>query len=487
MTNGRRTFGGASRSLPFAERAAGSSFRLGAAVAFLLIVFVMGGGSRGDVASLVLLRPLAVLFAAYALWAMSAESRAVIKGPVIWLLLLAVWMTVQLVPLPADMWSALPGREPIFRIDQLLGQSDTWRPISLQPSKTWNSLVSLIVPAAALLLFAAVEDDDRSTLFTALIWVGVASALLSIMQVWMSKADLLYFYRITNRDGMVGLFANRNHHATFLSCVLVLSGLATRQALLERHKRPLLIVGLTATGLLLIIVLLAIGSRAGLATGAVALAACVALIWPVLSQIGMTVGRGQAEGRLRSAGARFLVFVVLPLLVLTGLILLFFAAEQANSISRSLSGNYASDMRGQTLSAVTELVRANWLFGTGFGSFAGVYRMVEPDSLLQPEYFNHAHNDWLQPVIEGGLPMVLLITVAVGWTGKKLFAAWRSRQTGAQAPSLAEMFTIGSIIVILMLASVGDYPIRTPSLTVLLALMIALMSRSRITQRFVRS
>ncbi|MDO9369799.1 MAG: O-antigen ligase family protein [Sphingopyxis sp.] len=487
MTRGHRPFGSATRSLPFAERATGSGFRLGAAIAFLLLVFVMGGGSRGDVASLVLLRPLAVLFAAYALWAMNAESRAAIKGPVIWLLLLAGWMTVQLVPLPADMWSALPGRQPIFRIDQLLGQSDIWRPISLQPSKTWNSLVSLVVPAAALLMFAAVEDEDRSTLFTGLIWVGVASALLSIMQIWMSKTDLLYFYRITNRDGMVGLFANRNHHATFLSCVLVLTGLSMRHALLERHKRALLIVGLAATGFLMIIVLLAIGSRAGLVTGAVALAACVAMIWPVISQIGTAAGGRQADGRLRSKGARFLVFGVLPLLVLTGLVLLFFAAEQTNSISRSLSGNYASDMRGQTLSVITELMRANWLFGTGYGSFAGVYRMVEPDSLLQPEYFNHAHNDWLQPVIEGGLPMVLLILVAVGWIGKKLFAVWRSRQTGARGPGLADMFAVGSIIVIFMLASAGDYPIRTPSLTALLALMIVLVSRSRITSRIVRS
>lgn len=474
-TGQRQRSGQMARKVPLAERVRSADVRLWAALTFLAIVFLMGGGSRSDVASLSLLRPLAVLFGAYAIWAMPAGRAIFLRAPLAWLALLALWMVVQLVPLPAHVWSSLPGRDAIYRIDRLLGQTDIWRPISLTPSMTWNSLLSLVVPAAALLMFAAVEPAQRGRLIIAMVLIGVASAMLSLIQIWM-KSDLLYFYRITNGGTMVGLFSNRNHNAIFLSCTLVLSGLTMRGALKERFVRPAHVLGLGAGSALMLVVILGIGSRAGLMTGLIALCLYAALVWPVLLAPKQKVA-GRPTGLIKTPRARMLVLVVLPLVVLITLALLFFASDQSNAINRSVGGSYSEELRGQTLPIVVGLMQQHWLAGTGFGSFAGVYRVVEPDALLQPEYFNHAHNDWGQIVIEGGLPMILLVVAALLWAAARLIGVWRDYRAvrGAAFPAVAA--AAAAVWALVALVSFGDYPLRTPSLMALMALVVGLLAR----------
>ncbi len=102
---------------------------------FILFVILIGGSSRSDMASLPLLRGGAVLFACWALTGLSGGDWKRMRTPLILLFLLAVWTAVQLIPLPPGTWQALPGRGTIFEIDQLLGQPDVWRPISLTPAK----------------------------------------------------------------------------------------------------------------------------------------------------------------------------------------------------------------------------------------------------------------------------------------------------------------------------------------------------------------
>ena len=56
------------------------------------------------------------------------------------------------------------------------------------------------------------------------------------------------------------------------------------------------------------------------------------------------------------------------------------------------------------------------------GAFEKVFQANEPDALLGPVFLNHAHNDWLEAVITGGLPAAALLVIAVGGT---LYAALR--------------------------------------------------------------
>lgn len=461
--------------------------RFWVAVAFVILVALTGGGSRSDIASIPTLRGLSVLFAAYALWVMPDGALRAVRLPLLVLGALATWMVVQMIPLPVDWWSALPGRDIVHQIDILLGQADLARPISLTPSLTVNSLLSLVVPLAAILLFSMLSRDDMSRLCLVVIGVAVVSAFIGMLQVWLSGPNALYLYRITNQGSMVGLFSNRNHHAVFLACALVLVAAAQRQALLEKARQPLSHIAFLFAGLMMVVVTIAIGSRGGLVAGLIALATYAALVLPPLlqfvdappaAQLGNKYQRQTeqlANGRPRPL--RRIVVMTLPLIAFAALALLFAWSEQNNAINRSFGLNYADDLRGQTLPVVLDLISSHWLLGSGYGSFAAVYASVEPDALLQPQYFNHAHNDWGQLLIEGGLPMALIVAAGFSWiairVGRMLIGGLRT----ADRDSLALGLALASITLIFAASSLGDYPLRTPSLMVFAVLAVVVMVR----------
>src|SRR3546814_14561816 len=53
-----------------------------------------------------------------------------------------------------------------------------------------------------------------------------------------------------------------------------------------------------------------------------------------------------------------------------------------------------------------------------------------------PTYFNHAHNDFLEIVLDGGLPALLLMLVAIGWYGMASMRAWRGSGRHSVLPKL---------------------------------------------------
>src|SRR3546814_17321896 len=113
------------------------------AIAFTILVFLMGGSSRADVASAPLLRGAAVLFAAWAMAGLSRDDWFRIRVPLALLLLLVMWMIAQLIPLPPELWRALPGRDLVSAIDDTLGRADLWRPISLTTSLSRNIIYKM--------------------------------------------------------------------------------------------------------------------------------------------------------------------------------------------------------------------------------------------------------------------------------------------------------------------------------------------------------
>ncbi len=62
----------------------------------------------------------------------------------------------------------------------------------------------------------------------------------------------------------------------------------------------------------------------------------------------------------------------------------------------------------QTLPVLFEMAKSHFVLGAGFGSFEWLYKMWEPDHLLMTSYFNQAHNDPIQLIIEGGLPAIAI-------------------------------------------------------------------------------
>lgn len=434
---------------PLAERA-----RYPAVVFFLVVVAFMGGASRSDVSSLPLLRGFSVLLAAFVIWTLTAAQWRLIRTPLLLLLVLAGWMAIQLVPLPPALWMALPQRDLIAEADALIGLGAIWRPISLTPSMTWNSLLSLTVPFAALLLFASLDRTELERLILVFLAVAGASILFGLLQLAGGPDSAFYLYRITNNGMMTGLFSNRNHFAVFLAIAIVFARLAVLNhppSATWRAVRPWVLTLFVGAATLSI---LANGSRAGVGLGALALG----YGWYSLATVAPRSGQGMVFTHLRDGWLRGALTWVPPLaLTLIGASV-HFAGGSFLALERAQATIIADDSRVQAAPTVLEMLSHHWGVGSGFGSFAAAYRIVEPDALLQPSYLNHAHIDWLQWSIEGGTPAIIIGVI---------FFVWLSRQfsvKGARSMLASGDMRLGLCFIFLLfaLSSLVDYPLRTP-------------------------
>ncbi len=454
-------------------------------VLFVTIVALMGGGSRYDITSLPFLRAFSVLtiFALIA-WLPLSTWRG-IRVPVVLLALLALWMGIQITPLPPSFWTGLPIRDKINAIDQLLGMGDRWRPISLTPGLTVNSLLALSVPLAALFVAAALPAGQRIRLWWALWAFGLVSACFALLQFVTGPRSAFYLYRITNDDSLVGIFSNRNHNALMLCMAILAAGWLISNEIARRNRHPMIMPILIASIAIFLLLILTLGSRMGLICG-VASVATVYLVnrwtWRYAPKP-INHSRIRENNRDAAPGGRFswvksILFNFLPVMLFAGTAALLYFSDKSTAMGRLVAGDGVEDIRFAALGTVTSLVKQLWLFGSGFGSFSHVYQVVEPDRLLRVDYLNNAHNDWLQLPLEGGLPAVLIFLSGVGWISFQLIDVWRRRLTSPDVRT-AETMMITAAFAILAFGSLVDYPLRTPSIGMVAAFLFVILCRLR--------
>jgi O-antigen ligase len=420
-------------------------------VAFLAILWVAGGASRADVLGQPVVRLSAWTIIVVAILALPRVDWRAAKEPVVILSAAALLIALQLVPLPPAIWTELPGRAIFTEAAILTGTEQPWRPLSISRSGTTNALASLIVPAVVLLLAANLTREQHWRIAIFVLGMAGAGTMLGVLQFSGANFDNPLINTVT--AAVAGNFANRNHFALFLAigCVLAL-------AWAFRDGTPLW-KATAAFGLIVIFALtiLATGSRSGVVVG--------------LSGIILTflAFRRRAAQQFKAIPRRIAVPVVIAgIAVVIGVIWLSVSFNRAVSVDRATMLEGEADLRSQIWPIVLDMSRNYFPAGTGFGTFDPVFRISETDSLLNPQYINLAHNDWLQIFLEGGLIGLILLAAAVLWFVLRSFQAWTSPNGSAESQLLTKS---GSIIVALIFAaSVTDYPARTPLVMALLAL-----------------
>lgn len=446
----------------------GATWQFWLLAAWLVIVFATGGGARGDVRSLLVLNPLAFAVLGAGLVSLrlrDARARAIVFALAAALILL---MALQLVPLPPAFWRSLPGRDLPGAIDDAVALGATWRPLTMTPQATREALWSLVNPLAVLVLGAQVSAHEQSRIVGLLLALGLASGLLALVQIAGPDTGPAYLYRITNNGFAVGLFANRNHQAVFLAMLIPLA-LAWRRLASAGRRVPTARQWqewLPAAVYLLFIVplILVTGSRSGTAVAAIALLAAPALFWKLDDTAGPS-----ARGSAKPAGPGAARLIVGAVAVLT-ISALAAVLGRALSFERLFARPVLDDARVRILPTVYTMIEGCFPVGAGFGSFPQVFQVYEPDALLVPTYMNHAHNDWLELALEGGLPAVLLLVSAL----IAVFGAALRRSPGSGGDTRRCLLArLGAFALVqLAIASLSDYPVRVPSLAAFAVLAI---------------
>lgn len=425
--------------------------------------FAWGGSARSDAGSLDILRPLAVIALGLALFTIRGAHirnyRALFGIALACLALLAL----QSVPLPPDFGYALAGRGLLAEIDGVAGLSEVWRPLTLSAPATQNALWALLAALSMLVIGVQLAAADHARLLLVILAAGATSAVIALLQTLGDPQGALYLYDITNFGSAVGLFANRNHQAVFLACLIpmIFAAVGLRKSSFEasytaRKKIDPWLIGAVGAVAFLAALILITGSRSGLLAGVIALFSIAALL-PAGTRF--TGGGGLIQSRKVQFGLGVALIGVLTLAAIW--------LQRDLAIARILDAEPGEDMRSLILPAMRDMI---WLYqpwGTGVGAFRDVYEANEPAAFLTGVYMDQAHNDWLDIALTGGVPAIGLAAAGVG--------AWLVRAARvflAEAPDEFQVLRRAglTVLLILALASLSDYPTRTPALACLIVL-----------------
>jgi O-antigen ligase len=427
------------------------------APAYLFLCLLLGGSVQGVWAN-ALLRLIAIGIIA---WALIAPREEPLSRPVKQLLVLIglafMLVAIQLVPLPTSIWAGFPGREHLLGAFRLLGVEAGPQPLSLAPYDSVATLLALLPPLGMLAAMIGLRGYSASWLAAALITGTVAGVLLGILQV--ASADPMaspwYLYRQSNFGVATGFFANSNHMASLL-LVSVPFIAALGATVRERSKDVRLrSAALALVGGGLVVVVLGIilnGSLAGYGLGLPVVLASLVMLFGAHTRF--------ARPAMLAIGAAGLVALALL---------------WSSPVSRGAATSVSS--RQIILSNSIGLVREYGPVGSGLGTFEKAYRMGEDPAKVDRYYVNHAHDDYLELMIETGLPGIILMLLFLIWWGRSIVRMLRS-------PAADEFAIAGAIAsAALLLHSAVDYPLRTAAMSAVFAMCLVLILQSRRSAR----
>lgn len=424
-----------------------------AAAGFLVACLLLGGASGGGAAANALLQIVALGLILAWLWSRDAPLPREARG-LMWIVGVFVLVAlVMLVPLPPSVWTGLPLRDQIVSGFQLLGMPLPALPLSLAPPSTLWSLLSLLPPAAMFLMVVSLSNEDRRRLAIPLLAVAGVSIVLGAFQLLGGTESPLRPYAVTNVTSPVGFFANVNHEGTLLLCslpfVAFLAGRAAGRR--SRSKRSGGAVISVALALFLAVGIAISGSSAG-----------YGLFLPT-ALASLLIYRRAVVGR-----------IAWPWTVGMAVVLVVFAvaALRGPLSSEAFAGDLSDQPTSRRVLAATTTQAAEDSFpvGTGLGTFSTVYRRYENPDRVTRQYANHAHNDYLEIVLELGLAGLLLILAFLAWWAMAVVRVWRSEVPGA---GMARAATVA--IGVVLLHSIVDYPLRTAAIAAVVAFACALL------------
>ncbi len=430
--------------------------RKGLPALYLALCIVLGGSSSGGVIGAAFLQLCGIGLISYIYL---FQRPATVMRPERHLLILGSGIALiglyQLIPLPPAIWTQLPGRSALASGFALMHTPLPWLPLSLWPAATLSAVLALVPPFSMIMLVIYGGNESLRPLAWTLILCAALSFILGFAQIIGSDQSPLYFYHVTNRGETVGFFANSNHLSTLgIMSLPFLAAVAARGA--------------------------DDGQELGNAAGKWATLACIA----GLIMFGVVIDRSFAGIALLipSLIGSFFIFraerarVALPamfgvVLVAAGVfVTIAYLSPIVNGFAFSdliLGANGRAGFAKHTIPAAIAFLP----FGSGLGTFIQLYPQLD-NGVASAVYVNHAHNDWLEFLLEGGLPAIALLGLFVVWWARHAFFAWRDGGTRAR---FARAASVASGLV--MLHSVVDYPLRTPALAVVFALSCALVAR----------
>lgn len=422
-------------------------------------------------------RPLPLLFlelaalalAAHALW--QPAFKAHLSRPFLAAFaFLFLFPLLQLFPIPAAVWQALPGHgfyaEALARIGA--GPSGPHAP-SLIPMATEASWLALLPPLAVFLVAVGLPSRQLSNLVKLFLWIAVFEALLGLIQYGDGQGSPFYLGNPFMAGSAAGTYINRNNLAGLLEMALPL-GLALLAATVghsgpRRHHRRGWRQRLAGLASLRV-------NRAAI-YGFAALAVLLGLIF-TRSRAGVTLAM---LGIFLSALAFSLRLGGKNVYGLVGTFIAVAAALAAEIGLAPVLDRFTLEDPGRWSIFASTLQATGQFFplGSGMGTFPHVYPRFQPDDLSA--FINRAHNDYLEWLMEGGILAAVLIALFLWFYLRQWPRVW---VRGGWHTFRFIQVAAGISLLLLMLHSLVDFNLHIPANAVYFAFLAAVfMHRHR--------
>jgi O-antigen ligase len=353
------------------------------------------------------------------------------------------------------MVAGLPGREHIVTALTVAGIPQHWAPFSLDSGATAEVLVAMMPPLAIFLAVLTANSRTRWLLAGVILMAAAANVMLGLGQRLQGPKSSLYLYEISNFGQATGFFSNRNNFAMLLCASIPLVWALTHKLMrgFGTAQRLLVLAG-GGVGMGIVFVGLAVsGSRSGIFLGMLALALSTAMVWSP---------PGSSQGSARS---RLSLLAILGAALIVGQFGMIGLLRIADTDPLA---EYRLQISEVTLRAAADFAP----FGSGFGTFPAVYAMYETPATMLSSYVNHAHNDWLELWLEGGVPAAVLLAVFLLLFIWQAVRVWNPKGSYA-SHVLPRAASVGALV--LMIHSFVEFPLRMPALACVFAYLLAVI------------
>ncbi len=420
------------------ERRAGPA--MACALLFVCILFGGGGPHAPFALAVTQIASLPVLML-FCVPASDRPATAPFAGGSALLALILIAVVLQLIQLPVAIWSALDGRDPLLQAMRITSGDVRAHSLSLDPQSSRRAAMALLPGAAMFVATAQLGLAGRARLALVLVLGAVAAALVGGVQALQGVQTGLRFFP-TSTDGLaIGFFANRNHQADLMLTAIAMLPVLVAATASWRQRRTIRWT-LLAVGILLAAGLAGTVSR----TGAV-------LFLPVLVAVALMLWTAEEMPPVQRRRA----------LAIAAAVAVAFAIALTGELLPRLMTRFSleDDRRYQFWPDVIYAIHQYFPAGSGLGTFDLVFRSVERLDIVESTYVNHAHNDYLELLLEFGAAAPILLLLFLAWLARPAVHAVRGhRQPLATTQARAGLCAI----VVVMAHSVTDYPLRTETL-----------------------
>lgn len=429
-------------------------------MALIAAAMALGGGGTNNPHTEMLLQTLFAGALALQLVAPSWQTGlGRVPGAALLLAALVLILPIaQLIPLPPSLWQHLPGREAEVQSVALAADPSHWMPLSMVPARTFASLLAMICPVLLMIQVSRLEAGQRIWVCVTVLGMAMTSIMLGVLQLSRTGGLTWSLYGEYHAGYLVGFHANRNAETDMLQIGLLALAALTSARLVRRSHSGATWLALCAGLLMFLLAVFLAGSRAGLLLLPVTLAFVLAMIWPVLR-------------RQRRMSAPVVGGALLTIAAAGGLLATLQSVRKV--LSRFvLTEDARASLWADTIYAAQQV----WPTGGGIGSIIPLLEAAESLEVVDPSAPVRAHNDWLEWVLETGLPGLVVLAAIAAILGFAVFRAARAAFAPDAPASMRTqvLFACGTLM-LLALHAVVDYPMRSMALASLAALAAGLL------------